>query len=297
MPDETPIITTLQPEVVVDLPSETGEGPLWNQRDRALYWVDIPPGRLYRFDPVTGDNIVAYQHDAALGGFTFQADGAILLFCAGGKILRWHDDEVETVVDGIPEEADGRFNDVIAGPDGHVFCGTMPTAGGRARLYRLELDGTLSTLFDDIGLSNGMGFSLDNRIMYHTDTNENVIYQLDYDHGTGHVDNRRVLVQVPRGKGHPDGMAVDTEGTIWSARWEGGALYRYGPDGGLLGMVPIPARKVTSLAFGNDDLGRAYVTSAGGPDRGDVEGGQAGSLFRVDLGVTGRPAFLSRIGL
>jgi D-xylonolactonase len=297
MPDETQQKTTSAPLAVVDLPSVTGEGPLWNQQQRTVYWVDIPPGRLYCFDPDTNENSVVYQHSAAIGGYTFQADGAILLFCARGEILRWHDDEVTTVVDGIAGEEDGRFNDVIAGPDGHVYCGTMPTAGGRARLYRLELDGSLTTLFDDIGLSNGFGFSPDNRILYHTDTSSRVIYSLDYEPGTGTIGNRQVLVQVPEGEGAPDGMATDAEGTIWSARWDGSAIYRYSAQGEPQGTVPFPVRKVSSLTFGGDDLGTAYVTTAGGNNRGETEGVLAGSLFRIDLGVKGRPAFLSRIGL
>lgn len=297
MSRETRILTTATPELVVDLPCLTGEGPLWNQRDRKVYWVDIPPGRLYRFDPETGEHAVVYQHSAAIGGYTFQADGSVLLFCARGQILRWCDEEITTVVEEVPEEADGRFNDVIAGPDGHVFCGTMPTANGKARLYRLELDGTLTTLFDDIGLSNGFGFSPDNRTLYHTDTNGGVIYRVGYELGTGEVSNREVLVNVPEGEGLPDGMAVDAEGAIWSARWDGHAIYKYSDEGELQGMVPFPVRKVSSLTFGGDDLGMAYVTTAGGEDRGEAEGPQAGSLFRIELGVTGRPAFLSRIGL
>ncbi len=297
MDREIRILTTSTPELVVDLPSQTGEGPLWNQRDRQVYWVDIPPGRLYRFDPETGENTVAYQHSEAIGGYTFQADGSILLFCAKGQILRWHDEEITTIVEEIAEESDGRFNDVIAGPDGHVFCGTMPTANGRARLYRLNLDGTLTMLFDDIGLSNGFGFSPDNRTMYHTDTNAGIIYRLEYGLGTGDVSNREVLVRVPDGEGMPDGMATDAEGAIWSARWDGHAIYKYRATGELLGKVPFPVRKVSSLTFGGDDLGMAYVTTAGGSNRGDIEGRLAGSLFRIDLGVKGRPPFLSRIGL
>lgn len=297
MSENIQLLPTGTPEVVVDHPSQTGEGPLWNQRDRMIYWVDIPPGRLYRFDPETGKNTVAYQHSAAIGGYTFQADGSFLLFCAKGQILRWHEEEVTTIADEIPEESDGRFNDVIAGPDGHVFCGTMPTANGRARLYRLNLDGSLTVLFDDVGLSNGFGFSPDNRTLYHTDTAKRLIHRMDYEPGTGNVANRVVLVEVPEGEGAPDGMATDAEGMIWSARWDGGALFKYSDQGKLLGSVPFPVRKVSSVTFGGDDLGTAYVTTAGGSNRGTIEGMHAGSLFRIDLGVTGRPAFLSRIGL
>ena len=297
MTDET-IIPTAEPEVIVDLPAVTGEGPLWNEAERVLYWVDIPPGRLYRYDPATGDNILAYQHDGMIGGFTFQADGSLLLFCDEGKVLRWSGGSVETVIENVPAEAGGRFNDVTAGPDGHVFCGTMATASGTARLYRLEHDASLTLLFDDIGLSNGFGFSLDHRTMYHTDTTGRVIYRLDYEPGTGEVRNREVLIRTPDDESMPDGMTVDREGTLWSARWDGHALYRYGADGSPLGKVPFPVKKVSSIAFGGETYDDAYVTTATGPGgRSPEEGELAGSLFRVNLGVGGRPPFLSRIEL
>lgn len=296
MPDET-VIATSEPEVVVDLETQTGEGPLWNEAERALYWVDIPPGRLYRYDPASGHNVLAYQHDGMLGGFTFQTDGSLLLFCDEGKVLRWLGGAVETVIESVPAEAGGRFNDVTAGPDGHVFCGTMATASGTARLYRLEHDASLTLLYDDIGLSNGFGFSPDHRTMYHTDTTGQVIYRLDYEPGTGEVRNREVLIRTPDGEGMPDGMTVDREGTLWSARWNGHALYRYDADGAPLGKVPFPVRKVSSITFGGDTYDVAYVTTAAPEGRGPEEGALAGSLFRIDLGVGGRPSFLSRIGL
>lgn len=295
VPEITPVSA---PEVVVNLPSVTGEGPLWNEAEQALYWVDIPPGRLYRFDPATGENVLTYQHDGMIGGFTFQADGSILLFCDRGQILRWSSDVVETIVDEIPAEVNSRFNDVTAGPDGHVFCGTMPTGSTPGRLYRLDQDGSLTVLFDDIGLSNGFGFSPDLRTMYHTDTTGQLIYRLDYELGTGEVSNREVLVRTPDGEGMPDGMTVDREGTLWSARWDGYGLFRYGADGTPMGKVTFPVRKVSSIAFGGPACDIAYVTTATGPGgRTPEEGDLAGSLFRVDLGVGGRPPFLSRIGL
>jgi D-xylonolactonase len=295
--EQTHVLPATQADLVVDLPSETGEGPLWNERDRCVYWVDIPPGRLYRYDPHAKLNELVYQHTAMIGGYTFQENGAILLFCSRGQIVRWHNGDIETIVEEIPGEADGRFNDVIAGPDGHVYCGTMPTATHLARLYRLNLDGSLDVLFDDIGLSNGFGFSPDNAVLYHTDSNARLIYRLAYESGTGALGNRTVLVRTAQDETVPDGMATDADGAIWSARWDGHALFKYSAEGELLGKVPFPVRKVSSITFGGDDLGSAYVTTAGGHLRGAHEGERAGSLFRVDLGVKGRPAFRSRIGL
>lgn len=289
------VIITSPPELVVDLPCETGEGPLWHPEQQVLYWVDIPPGRLYRFDPATGENTLAHQHDGPIGGFTFQADGAILLFGARGSISRWMDGDVSTIVEEIPAEREARFNDVIAAPGGQVFCGTMPSGGGPGRLYRLELDGSLTMLFDDVRGSNGFGYTNDERHLYYTASGQKVIWRIPLDPVTGELGEREELISTPGQEGVPDGMCVDAEGTIWSARWDGRGLFRFAADGTPLGKVPFPVRKVSSVAFGGDDLATAYVTTAGGHLRGPVEGDLAGSLFRIDLGVTGKPVYFSRV--
>jgi D-xylonolactonase len=295
--DATPILDLGKPELAVDNPSACGEGPLWNDDERAVYWVDIPNGQLFRYDPAANQNALVYQHDGQIGGYTFQTDGSILLFCTAGKILKWTAGEIETVLESVPGEEDGRFNDVIAAPDGGVFCGTMPTDAHIASLYRLAPDGTIEKLFDDIGLSNGFGFSPDNATFYHTDSNFHVIYALDYDAETGALSNRRPIIRTPKDDTVPDGMTVDADGFIWSARWNGHALYKYSPEGEELGKVVFPVRKVSSIAFGGESLDTAWVTTAGGDNRSEVEGPLAGSLFRIDLKVHGRPPFRSRVGV
>lgn len=294
---ETPVLEVHDLELVVDEPSGTGEGPVWDEDAQLLYWVDIPTGRLFAFDPARSRNTLVHQHNGMIGGYTLQEDGSFLLFGDRGRIVHLRDGVTTVIVDEIPAERMGRFNDVIADPRGRVFCGTMPDDDNLARLYRLDPDGTLSLVFEDIGLSNGLGFSPDDSVLYHTDSNAHRIYRLDYDASTGEVSNRQILVETPDDGTVPDGMTVDREGTIWSARWDGHALYRYDPVGQLLGTVPMPVRKISSIAFGGQDLGTAYVTTAGGNNRGEVEGAKAGSLFRLDLGARGRAPFRSRIGL
>lgn len=296
--DTTPFIEPESgPNLLVDLPCKTGEGPIWDDRRNVLFWADIPPGRIYRYDPATAKNDLVFQHDHEVGGSTLQDDGSLLLFCSYGTILRLDPDtgEVSTVVASIDAEADSRFNDVEAAPDGSVLCGTMPSKSHKARLYRLLPDGTLSLLFDDIGLSNGVGFSPDRRTMYHSDTNTRRIYALDYDPESGDIANRRILIENPSGEGYPDGMTVDAEGTIWSARWDGRALYAYSPDGNPIGRVKFPVRKVSSVAFGGPDCATAFITTAASQGRDEFEGPLAGSLFAVNLGVTGVPPFRSNV--
>lgn len=285
------------PQLIADTRCQVGEGPYWHPEEHRLYWVDIPAGRLYRHDPATESHELVYASpDDPIGGFTLQADGALLLFQSRGAVRTWQDGRVATLIEAIPEERDGRFNDVIADPEGRVFCGTMPIGDRPGRLYRLDPDRSLHLVLDDAGISNGLGFSPDLTRLYHTDSTKRLISVFDYDRATGEVANRRTLVRTPDDGSIPDGMTVDANGDLWSARWDGSALYRYSPSGEDLRRIPFPAKKVSSIAFGGPNGDDAYVTTAGGQDRAS-EGPGAGALFRVRLGVSGPLEFRSRIGL
>ncbi len=285
----------MEPELIADYQCDCGENPLWHPTDKRLYWEDIPKGRIFRYDPATGHHEICYE-GAVVGGFTFQADGSLLLFMAKGAIKRWADGTMTTLYDSLPDEEPNRFNDVTADPAGRVFCGTMSPPHRLGRLYRLDTDGSIRVVEEGIGVSNGMGFTLDRKRMYHTDTRTRSIYLYDYDEATGALSNRRVWLKVPEGQGGPDGMTVDAEGYVWDARWDGGVLVRLAPDGTEALRIPFPARKVSSVIFGGEDYRDIYVTTAGGGNKA-TEGHGAGALFRLRLGIRGLPEFASRVTL
>ena len=285
----------MKPELIADYGCETGEGPLWHADEKRVYWLDIPRGRMYRYDPATGAHEECYRGDV-IGGMTLQADGTLLCFMDKGAIKVWKDGFIKTIVEDIPDERESRFNDVMADPGGRVFCGTMPTEDRLGRLYRLDTDGTLTKLLEGITCSNGMGFTPDRKQMYYTDSMVNKIYLFDYDEATGDITNQRVWVRTPDGAGIPDGMTVDAEGYVWSARWDGHALVRFAPDGTEDMRIEFPAKKVSCPIFGGDEYTDLYVTTAGGQDKAQ-EGEGAGALFRVRMGIRGVPEFRSRVGL
>lgn len=283
-------------EVIADERCDTTEGPLWHVEQQALFWLDIPAGRLYRYDPAVGAHALVYQGNGQIGGFTIQEGGELLLFGERGRIWTWEpgSGSERVVIDEIPAERGTRFNDVIADPEGRVFAGTMPDGDRSGHLYRLDPDGSLTLVLDDAGVSNGMDFTPDLQAIYHTNSTRRTISRYRYDRSTGDLSFDNVVVHVPEGEGVPDGMTVDARGDIWSARWDGGALYHYAPSGALLGSKMYPARKVSSVSFGGRGWADAYVTLAGGTDR-DAEGEGAGAVYRTSLGVAGRPPFRSRI--
>ena len=286
-------------EIVADYWCTLGEGPLWHPVERRLYWTDIERGRIFVLDPATGTTAQIYDGDR-VGGFTFQADGGLLLFGDRGSIRHFDGANAKSVVAEIEAERSSRFNDVIADPEGRVFAGTMPIAGKPARLYRLDTDGRLTVADAEIGLSNGLTFSLDGTKLYYTDSGQSPyppnIYVYDYDRSSGDISDRRVFHTPNTSDGIPDGMTIDHEGCIWSARWGSGCVIRLDPNGFECDRVELPARKITSVTFGGEDLSELYITSAGGNDRSLAENGPAaGALFRVRPGVHGLPECFSRL--
>lgn len=279
----------MSPELIADYDCRTGEGPLWHPDEEVLYWLDIPDGELYRYEPDDDEHELCYEGQR-VGGFTIQDNGDLLLFGEGGSIRTWSDGIEKTLIEEIPEEADSRFNDVIAGPEGRVYCGTMS-----GQLYRLDSDGRLATLIQDAGTPNGLGFSPDRDRVYFTDTGADAIWRFDYDHDTGLFSEREQFADTVGSAGKPDGMTVDAEGYVWSARWNGGCVVRHDQSGREVESVDLPSRKVSAITFGGSNYETAYITTAGGERAPAVEGEGAGGVYAADLGVSGVPEFRSEI--
>ena len=282
-------------ELIADYECVVGEGPMWHPMESKVYWADIPKGRIFRYDPASGEHEKIFE-SGEVGGFTVQADGSLLLFMGRGAIASLRDSDLDYHIREIEDERETRFNDVIADPAGRVFCGTMPSADHLGSLYRLDTDGSITRVLGGIGISNGMGFTPDAKQMYYTDSPTHNIYIFDYDADTGELSNQRVFVNTGENDGIPDGMTVDAEGYVWSARWDGSSLVRYSPAGEQVDRIWFPARKVSSVIFGGEDYTDMYVTTAGGEDKRG-EGLGAGCLYKLNIGIRGKPEYLSKVGL
>ena len=286
-------------ERIVDERCTVGEGPLWHPDEAVLYFVDIPGGHLYRYDPDVHDSERVFTTDHAIGGYTIQADGSLLLFQGGGAIQRWRagDGLVETIRSEIPDERASRFNDVVADPAGRVFAGTMPTDDRLGRLYRIDRDGSVTVVDRGHDIPNGMGFSRDRSTMYLAVSDDCVIYAYDYGEETGDLSNRRPFVDTSDEPGVPDGLTVDDEDHVWCARWDDHAVDRYAPDGTRERRIEVPPPKASSLTFGGPEYRDLYVTTAVGQGAEADDHPEAGSTYRTDVGIAGVPEYRSRIGM
>jgi sugar lactone lactonase YvrE len=281
-------------------PAQHGEGPIWDAAADELVWVDITAG-LVRRGRVSGDDVldVAAHRGGDTVGFVVPAAAGGWVLGAGAGITRLTaDGEASVLIDltgeGGSEELGGtRMNDGGCDRAGRFFGGTMAfdERPGAGTLYRLDLDGTVRTVLDGLTVSNGLGWSPDDRTVYLSDSGAAVVWASDYDLDAGTFGQRRVLLDLTEDPdGVADGLTVDDEGCLWTALWGGGQVRRYSPDGELLTVVDVPGvQNTTSCAFVGDLL--VISSSAHGlDDEARAAQPDAGRLFTVRTGVSGPPA-------
>jgi D-xylono/L-arabinono-1,4-lactonase len=267
-----------------------GENPFWNPNDNTVWWTDIPAGKVFCYDLNTKQHRLAYQGEQ-VGGFTLQADGDWLLFRVQDIAVLSADGSVRTVKE-YTDPTMRRFNDVMADPAGRVLAGTIGASKDAGGLYRVDLDGTVTKLFDGTGCANGMGFSPDLQYLYWTCSTTKRIFRFRYDHDKGEVRDRITWYECTPDEGTPDGMCVDSQGHIWSARWDGSALVHLAPDASVIEKVPFPVKKVSSAFFGRHDLKSLFVTTVGGkPDTDTADG----TLYELPMNVAGQKEPVSKV--
>jgi D-xylono/L-arabinono-1,4-lactonase len=270
-----------------------GEGPLWDERRQTLFWSDIDGGELHAWHRPSEATRRIYQ-GPPIGGFTLEADGALALFRVN-DIARFHPENGQ-VLDAREFKDPGmrRFNDVRADSRGRIFAGTIGVDATSGGLFRFDPDGTSRLLFRDTGVANGIGFSPDGGTLYWTCSTTGRIFAFAYDEATGSLSRRRVFYHCTPDEGVPDGLCVDREGGVWSARWDGFAVRRHAPaDGRVTETITLPVARPTSCCFGSAGDDRLFITTARRPD--EAPESLAGGLFAAQLPVHGLDIHPSRL--
>ena len=280
-------------QLVWEIRAVLGEGPIWVEAENAVYWVDIMSNKVHRYALADGAK-TSWTFDFAVTSLNPRRDGGFIGTIYDG--FAYIDFDVLSAQPIALPEADmpgNRFNDGKVDNSGRYWAGTMDIAqvGASGSLYRLDADLSAQPVDSDYIICNGPTFSLDNSIIYHTDSMKRTIYALDIGPG-GELSNKRVFTQFTGDdEGVPDGMTVDSEDCIWVAHFGGARLTRYSPAAEILEVVPLPAPNITSCTFAGATLDTLYITSAS-TFMSDDELAQyplAGSLFSFQPGVKGTP--------
>jgi L-arabinonolactonase len=270
-----------------------GEGPVWDEKRGTVSFVDAAEKVLFTFDPASGasEKKVLPHYP---GSYAYRRTGGMVMAyrnqltiidddIAGGRVIP---------TPGVNFAAE-RFNDGACDRAGRFWVGTMDRKLKDAvgALFRFDPDYSLTRMVDGLIASNGIAFSPDDRVMYHSDTGVACIYSYDYDIDTGAISNRRVHADLRAGHGRPDGCTIDAEGCIWTAAIGAGEIVRIDSAGRRVAAISLPVSRPTSVMFGGDDLRTLFVTSMQHgltPEELTVQP-QAGCLFSVRVDVPGLP--------
>lgn len=287
-----------QIEIVANTNDKCGEAPTWDGVNNRVLWVDNESSLVFAMSLETRE-VQRISEGLMVGGIALNRDGR-MIFAGSTGLHVWHKQgDFRTVLAEFGGET-LSFNDIIADARGRVYAGTLywgPSGMEKhGKLYLIRPDGSTEVVEDGIELSNGLGFSPDNRTLYYTDSTARRIYAYDVDGATGRIANKRVFVQVPGDEGIPDGLTVDAEGFVWSAQWYGRQVVRYAPDGKVERRIAMPVKQVSSCQFGGPDLTDLYITTAANSWEGpyappgyDFKGNIGGPLYRVRTDVQGKP--------
>jgi len=291
---------------LVDSRDKIGEGAFWCPKEGAVYWLDVPmPSRIHRYIPATGTHAM-WPMPEMVTAMVKRPDGTLLVASENGiNSFDPATGELRRLFELEPHLPGNRSNDGAPDARGRFWIGTMqnnlgPNGEGIAikgavgSLWRVEPGKSPVAVMGDLSITNGVAWSPDSTKLYVVDSMLDRIYVCDFDLDTGAVGQRRVFNEVS-GLGTPDGNAIDAEGFLWSARWDGDCVARISPAGNVDRVVPIPASLVTSCAFGGPELDTLYVTTArlGIDDETAGRYPQQGGLFAFQPGVRGlrRPEY------
>lgn len=293
-------MSSLRVEPLVDVRALIGEGPLWEESEQTLLFVDIGGKKIHRWNSAT-NQISSLSTDGPVG-FAVAARGGGYVAGVGCSFssVDWSTGAVTSLVSVDNDKPKNRLNDGKVDPKGRLFAGTMgpeETPGQvqsqQGSLFSLDSDLKVHQHLDQVDISNGLDWSSDGRLFFYIDSLKKTVDVFDYDISRGHIENRRVLYRLQPAEGLPDGLTLDSVGTLWVACYDGGRVLRIDPNtGALLQTVSFPVSKTTSCCFGGPDYSDLFVTSASlGLNQSELSTQPlAGATFRVSgLGVKGRP--------
>jgi len=283
-------MTSTEPKNVWNVAAELGEGPVWVERDRALWFTDIKKRKIHRFDPASGDRQSWSAPEQV--GFVLPAEGGGFVAGLMSGLHRFDESTGRfTLIAKVePDRPGNRLNDGVVDPSGRLWFGTMDNgeSAQTGAFYRFDRGAVAPTGLQGVAITNGPALSPDGRILYFVDTVAGTIDSADVGED-GELGPSRPFARIDPADGHPDGPTVDSEGCVWIGLYAGWEARRYSPSGELIGRVRFPVANITKIAFGGDDLRTVFATTARqllGPAEIERQP-QAGDLFEFRVDVPG----------
>lgn len=254
------------------------EGPSFDSEGR-LWLVDIPHGRILHVDSERRWSVAA-EYDGEPNGLAWHPDLGLLIADYRRGLMRL--DPATGRVNAMLERRNGEsfkgLNDLVVSSTGDIYFTDQGQTGlhdPSGRVFRLDSDGRLDCLIDNVPSPNGLVLGLDERVLYLAVTRDNSIWRipLQPDGGISKVGRFASMF----GTSGPDGLALDREGSIACAHASLGCVLLFAAHGELLTRVRTPTGPTcTNAAYGLADPKRLFITES-----------SSGSVLVADLDVPG----------
>ncbi len=285
----------MQATVEYQTEAHLGEGPVWDENEQKLWWVDILSGKIHQYDPAKKENLT-FDAGEHVGAIALRKKGGLLLARKSG--FAFVDDEtgeITPLLDPEEEIPNNRFNDGKCDPSGRFWAGTMAydLKEGAGNLWCLDSDLEITKKLDGVTISNGLVWNSRADRFFFIDTMTGDLCSFQYENESGRISGKTVIIHIEDETGYPDGMTIDTEDKLWVALYGGGKVIRINPENAEIEFeIHLPVPKPTSCTFGGQNLNELYITTCR-EHMSDEEIEQAplsGSLFQAELSFQGLPA-------
>ena len=274
-------------------PAALGEGPMWDSKEKKLYWLDIVEHSAHCLSIETNEH-KSWKMPGVIGALVLRASGGLIV-AVGDSIysLELENNKLEKIVT-LPSitHTELRFNDGKCDRLGRLWVGIADSKleNPQGGLFRIDADGTATQMEKGITISNGLGWSPDDKKFYYTDTLRHCVYQYDFDLASGLISNRRTFIQINPKDGFPDGLTIDSAGFMWLALWDGGKILRISPNGSIDREIKFPVERATSCIFGGENFQTLFVTSCSRSSSEEKALPEpAGAIFSLELPIGGLP--------
>ena len=270
------------------------EGPVWSP-ERGLLFSDVLFGGVYCLGSDGGVSPV-FGHRRGIGGMALHEGGGLIVSGRNISFKPFDGGATVTVLDRDEAAGNIGYNDLTTDGEGRIYVGSLgaspvfddgrePRAGD---LYLIDLDGSARVVGTDVQLTNGLGFSPDGSLLYHSDSGRQTVYCYNVA-DDGSLGEKRPFVRTARGA--PDGLVVAEDGSVWVALAGGNGVGVYSAAGEEREFIEIPQPMCTSLCFGGRDLDELYVVSGSEGSAGERDG----AIYTTRTGVAGLPVPAARV--
>lgn len=280
-------------ECILKCRNELGESPLWHHQERALYWVDAIKPAIHRYDPKTKAHQSWSMPELTSSIAMCKKGGLIASMGTGFVHFDTQSGSIEPLTQVLSGKDAERINDGKCDPLGRFWAGTVSPDPhqGLGKLFCLSRSYSVTTMKENVILSNGLAWSPCHSYFYFTDTLRSCIYRYRWHKDSGTISDQEIFITLDNKIGNLDGLTVDQQGYLWSAIWDGYKIIRFTPTGEIDSEITMPVQRPTSCIFGGDDMQTLFITSASR----DVNEPEpladefAGGVFAIHLDVAGLP--------